>query len=142
MSDDDGPEFDRERMVAVQQAIVRAIEDRDADAFAALYAPSAALLPPDGAVHAGRDAIRRAFAGMLADGFSKQTVIHPQLVVDRDLAVEEGQAEAEFTQPDGSVETGRCNYLIVHRRQPDGAWLMTRDMWTAIPDAAAGAEAR
>ncbi|MGE4425445.1 MAG: SgcJ/EcaC family oxidoreductase [Solirubrobacteraceae bacterium] len=125
--------FDHARMVEVQQAIVRAIETRDADAFAELYAPDGALLPPDGSVHAGRDAVRAAFAAMLDDGFSKQTVVDPRLTVDDALAVEEGQAVAEFTK-DGTVTVGRCNYLIVHRRQRDGGWLMERDIWTAIPD--------
>ncbi|MCK9249901.1 MAG: nuclear transport factor 2 family protein [Solirubrobacteraceae bacterium] len=125
--------FDHARMVEVQQAIVRAIEERDADAFAELYAPDGALLPPDGSVHAGRDAVRAAFAGMLAEGFAKQTVVDPRLVVDDGLAVEEGRAVAEFHK-DGEVVVGRCNYLIVHRRQRDGSWLMERDMWTAIPD--------
>ncbi len=131
--------FDHARMVEIQQAIVRAIEQRDADAFAELYAPDGALLPPDGTVHAGRDAVRAAFQGMLDDGFAKQTVVAPRLVVDDELAVEEGQAVAEFHH-DGEVTVGRCNYLIVHRRQPDGRWLMERDIWTAIPDGAPGPE--
>lgn len=131
--------FDHAQMVEVQEAIVRAIETRDADSFSELYAPDGALLPPDGSVVRGREAIRDTFAAMLEAGFSKQTVVGPVLTIDRDTAIEEGQAIAEI-HAEGEVTIARCNYLIVHRRQPDGGWLMDRDMWTAIPDDAPGPE--
>lgn len=125
-------QFDEAQMVDVQEAIVRAIETKDADSFAELYAHDAALLPPDGSVIEGREAIRDGFAAMLEAGFAKQTVVNARLVLDNDSAIEEGQAIAEFHN-DGEVDVQRCNYLIVHRRQSDGSWRMDRDMWTAIP---------
>lgn len=124
--------FDEAQMVEVQEAIVRAIETKDATSFAELYAEDGALLPPDGSVITGRGAIRDGFAAMLDAGFAKQTVVNVRLVVDADSAIEEGQAIAEFHK-DGEVDVQRCNYLIVHRRQRDGSWRMERDMWTAIP---------
>ncbi|MGE4426570.1 MAG: SgcJ/EcaC family oxidoreductase [Solirubrobacteraceae bacterium] len=124
--------FDEERMVAVQDAIARAVADGDASAFAELYTEDGMLLPPDGSVISGRDAIRTAFASMIETGFRKQTVLWSRLTVDTASAIEEGQAAAEFHGPDGA-DVQRCNYLIVHRQGDDGAWRMERDIWTAIP---------
>lgn len=133
--------FDEAAMAAVQEEIARTVTAGDAPAFARLYGPEGMLLPPDGSVISGRGAIEAGFAAMLDAGFRKQTVLWSRLTVDVDSAIEEGQAAAEFETPSG-VDVQRCNYLIVHRRQDDGAWLMERDIWTAIPADAAESESR
>jgi ketosteroid isomerase-like protein len=61
-----------------------------------------------------------------------------RLLADVDVAVEEGQAIAEFTGDDGTT-SHRAHYVVIHQRQSDGSWLMHRDIWTAIPDGEPGA---
>jgi uncharacterized protein (TIGR02246 family) len=126
--------FDQAAMIRTQRAVVAALKDRDPVAFANLYTEDGTLYPPDGSTHRGRAQIESAFAGMLAAGFSNQTVRDVELLVDDRLAVEEGLAVAEFTR-DGLSTTGRAHYVVIHQRQEDGGWLMWRDIWTAIPEA-------
>jgi uncharacterized protein (TIGR02246 family) len=128
------PSFTHEDMIAAQQAVVASIRTKDAATFAKLYAEDGILYPPDGSVHRGRAEIEAAFAGMLAAGFVSQDVRDVVLRVDDETAVEEGMAVAEFTS-DGATTTHRAWYIVIHRRQDDGSWLMHRDIWTAIPEA-------
>jgi uncharacterized protein (TIGR02246 family) len=125
--------FDHECMVRTQQAVVAAVRERDPVAFANLYSEDGTLYPPDGSAHRGRPQIESAFAGMLAAGFSNQTVQDVELLTDGEVAVEEGVAVAEFTL-DGLTTSHRAHYIVIHQRQDDGNWLMCRDIWTAIPE--------
>lgn len=125
--------FTHEDMLAAQQAVVAAIRTKDPVAFAKLYAEDGTLYPPDGSAHRGRAEIEAAFDGLLAAGFAGQQVRDVVLRVDEQTAVEEGLAVAEFTV-EGATSTHRAWYIVIHRRQSDGTWLMHRDIWTAIPN--------
>ena len=122
-------------MVRTQEAVVAAVREKDPVAFAKLYSEDGTLYPPDGSAHRGRAQIESAFAAMLAAGFSDQTVRDVELLIDGQLAVEEGVAVAEFTV-DGLTTSHRAHYIVIHQRQDDGNWLMCRDIWTAIPECA------
>lgn len=119
--------FTAEAMREVQAQVVRALADNDPDLFASLYAPDGALLPPDGSVAHGRDAIAAFFKGAVEHGFRTQTLEDVQLTVSNTIAVEEGIAIAGFAN--GS--SVRSNYVVIYTQQPDGSWLMHRDIWTA-----------
>jgi uncharacterized protein (TIGR02246 family) len=125
-------EFDSHKLEGVQAAVVRAIDECDPELFASLYEPAGALLPADGTVIRGRDAIAAFFKSWLADGFQTQTLEGVELTVGDAVAVEEGVAIAGYA--DGSSK--RSNYIVVHVRQPDGTWLMHRDIWTPADGAA------
>nr|CCN27360.1 hypothetical protein [Rhodococcus sp. TMP1] len=125
--------FRRPELAAVHDQVVAAIANRDPVTFAALYTDDGALLLPTGRVVTGRSAIQEEFASWLAQGFVRQTVELVTLSTDENFSIEEGQAIGEFETPDGRTES-KSHYLIVHKRQPDGTWLMHRDIWTTIPD--------
>ena len=119
----------------VHRAVVEAIETGDAHLFASLYEHDGRLLPPDGTVVRGRDAIAVAFQSWLDLGFCGQRVEVDEFTTSGDLAVEAGTAYGEFRTPDGGgTNVAVSNYVIMHRRQQDGSWLMTRDIWTAVPE--------
>jgi uncharacterized protein (TIGR02246 family) len=113
-------------LAEVHTAVVRAIAERDAEAFSLLYEPDAALIY-DGTVIAGREAIRTTFAEWLDQGFCEQQVKVHALLSNGDVAVECGTAVGVFNGAVDAVATS--NYTIVHRRQPSGAWLMVWDAW-------------
>lgn len=120
--------FDENRLAAVHRAVVIAIAEKDAHGFAALYEPDGSLLPPDGRVIRGRAAIRAALTALLDRGLQGQRVEVDDLLADGELAVEVGRGFMRTAA--GESES---NYLIVHRRQPDGSWLIWRDIWTDVP---------
>jgi ketosteroid isomerase-like protein len=101
----------------------------DWDRWAALSTDSAVFLQPNGTPIEGRPALRRwitAFSGL--DSFSS-TVL--EVEGQGDLAVSRGTyAFVLGPQAAGSaVDTGK--FLTVWRRQPDGAWRISRNIWNS-----------
>ena len=114
------------------QAFSRALERGDAEAMAAQYVDDAVLVPPGGRMIAGRDSIRAFWAPRNPDF---RTLAH-SLTTDRlevvgDAAVEVGtwRQEGQVSGQQPRESAGR--YLVVWRRQQDGAWKMQFDSWTA-----------
>jgi ketosteroid isomerase-like protein len=100
--------------------------------MAAQYVGDAVLVPPNGRMIAGRDSIRAFWTPRNPDF---RTLAH-SLTTDRlevagDVAVEVGtwRQEGQLGGADPRESAGR--YLVVWRRQPDGAWKMQFDSWTA-----------
>lgn len=128
------PAFDRTGLAAVQRAVSNAIAEHDPAALAALYEPDGALMPPSGVVIRGRSVIEDTARTLFAQGMRGQRVEVDEFFASGDLAVEIGRSFAEVRNPaTGSVNTAEGTYLIVHRRQVDGSWLMSHDIWTAVP---------
>lgn len=115
------------------QQVIDAILAKSETDFAALYTPDAEIYPPDGTKIKGTDAIARFFRSWFDNGFCGQRAEASSLIVGDDLAVETGLAVGIMASGAGRTEA-RANYLIVHQRQADGSWLMSRDIWTAVPE--------
>ncbi|MGA5546202.1 YybH family protein [Mycobacterium sp. NPDC051198] len=127
-------EFDRAALAAVQQKVSTAIVEQDARALAQLYEPDALMLPPSGEVFRGRAEIEAMVRGMLGPGVRSQRVEVDEFIVSGGLAVEVGRSFLEMVDPaTGSVVVEAGNYMITHRRQADGSWLMAHDIGTAVP---------
>lgn len=130
--------FNATQLADVHAAVVRSIEEKDAEMFASLYTEDGALLLPDGSIISGRGAIAGAFKSWLEAGFVRQQVEVIDLHSDGSLAVEEGRAAGTFSTEAGE-QVSQSNYLIVHLLGADGRWLMHRDIWTAVgKDSGAG----
>lgn len=114
------------------QAFSRALERGDAEGMAAQYVDDAVLVPPNGRVIAGRDSIRVFWTPRNPDF---RTLAH-SLTTDRlevagEVAVEVGTWRQEGQRKDEQPRESAGRYLVVWRRQPDGAWKMQFDSWTA-----------
>jgi uncharacterized protein (TIGR02246 family) len=114
------------------QAFSRALERGDAEGMAAQYVDDAVLVPPNGRVIAGRDSIRVFWTPRNPDF---RTLAH-SLTTDRlevagEVAVEVGTWRQEGQLKDEQPRESAGRYLVVWRRQPDGAWKMQFDSWTA-----------
>ena len=110
-------------------AFEHGVEIGSADAVAAVYADDAVLLAPDVARLEGRQAIRDYWAGGLAAGIRGVTLETIELDAVGDLAVEVGAFTLRLSpseQPE-SIVLGK--YLVVHRRQADGAWRWAIDVF-------------
>jgi uncharacterized protein (TIGR02246 family) len=113
---------------AIEAAVTRyvaASNQGDIDALAALYAEDAVLLPPEHAPVQGRKAI----ADFWRQGTDHGLTIHTIRVdVQNDLGYLIGQYTLPATGQE-SADSGK--YVLCLRRQRDGSWKVTADIWNS-----------
>ena len=118
----------RHAVTQVISAYLDAYRRNDAAAISGLYASDAVLLPPGHALVRGRDDIRTYWSRGMESGFAMDTLrieVAPGsgYVVGRYYVPAEGDDEAE---------TGK--FVIALRRDADGVWRITADIWNADSD--------
>ncbi|MFW6079382.1 MAG: YybH family protein [Gemmatimonadota bacterium] len=121
------------RLEGLNDALLARLGRGDAAGAAALYAPDALLLPPDGRVIEGRDAIRSFWAATVAstrilDAASNTTDVRR----DGGLASVASRYTLVTSTDGGDEVESRGTTLLVWRRTGDG-WRIHADMWTAEP---------
>jgi ketosteroid isomerase-like protein len=95
------------------------------------YADSARVFPPNAPLVTGPDAIRAAWAGMLAApgpglSFSTTSVVVAQ---SGDLGYETGVYTFTTLDERGQPNTTKGKYVAVWQKQADGAWKAVADIW-------------
>ena len=123
---------------AIEAAVMRyvAASNRgDVDALAALYAEDAVLLPPDHGPVEGREAIADFWRQGTDHGLAIRTI---RVDVQSDL----GYLVGRYTLPATDQEPADSGkYLLCLRRQSDGTWKVTADIWNSSVTAdSAGSE--
>jgi uncharacterized protein (TIGR02246 family) len=101
--------------------------------LAALYAPDAAFLKPSGERVSGRPAIRE-LCKKVMDEFTSDLTFQ-SLVSEHsgDLAYDSGEfRESMIKLSDQTKAEVEGNYLMIFKRQPDGAWLIVEQVWTLV----------
>lgn len=97
---------------------------------AAHYTDDAVLLPPGGETVTGRKAIAEYFGHF--PKLEKLQWKRTEVVGNSDLAYAMGSFSFEMTGPNATkplVERGK--YIEIWRRQADGSWKITRDIWNS-----------
>jgi len=118
----------RQAVTQVIDAYLGAYRRNDADAIAGLYANDAVLLPPGHPLVRGRDDIRIYWKGGMESGFAMDTV-------RIEVAPGSGYVVGRYYVPpdgDDGAETGK--FVIALRREADGVWRITADIWNADTD--------
>jgi len=114
----------------LRDAYVQAVLAGDADAAAAMYADNAILMPPDGPAIEGRAAIRASEAeGAAPQGFTLTSV---EIDGQGGLAYDRGTwswTGAVVDTAEAVTLTGK--YVTIARKQADGSWLVTVDIWNS-----------
>jgi uncharacterized protein (TIGR02246 family) len=113
---------------------------KDADAVAAVYATDAIEMPPNRPAIVGVEAIRASYQSAFESGMESTEFTVTSVAIDgmNGLAFDRGTWSWTGTPPGMSepvTETGK--YLTIARRQEDGSWLWTADIWnsdTPIPE--------
>ena len=106
-----------------------ASNEGDAAALAALYAVDALLLPPDGGMVSGRDAILEFWQDGIEPGISFE-VVGSRAAGGSGYVVGRFLVEATESAP---ADSGK--YVLCLQRQRDGGWLVVADIWNATPSA-------
>ncbi len=127
----------------VQQAIeetntqfCEAVNRGDAAAVAALYAEDAKLLPPNTEMVSGRQAIQAFWEGALEMGVWDINLESVGVGYDGNLAYEIGAYTLNIQPEGGQAMTDTGKYVLVRKRQADGTWKMTADIWNSSVPAA------
>lgn len=121
------PAADRQALAAGAEPFVASLITGDASAVAMHYAEDAVLLPPGRDPVVGRAAIRDFFA-------SFPPVVSLEATVDEidgsaDTAFVRGSSVVTMRGAGGATDREVLKFVEVHRKQPDGTWLMAVDIW-------------
>ena len=113
----------RRAIEAAVQRYVDASNQGDAEALASLYADDAVLLPPDHEPVRGRAAIGDFWRQGTDEGLEVTTLT---VEVDGDLGYLVGRYHLPATDEE-PADSGK--YVMCLKRQRDGAWRLTADIW-------------
>ncbi len=108
---------------SVTDTHVQAILDHDSAAFIATCADDIVFLPPEQEPVVGRAACKE-----FLDDFPQPTTFTANVEEIEgcgDLAFSRGHVTGMFEEGETTLK-----FMAIHRRQQDGSWKMTRDMWS------------
>ena len=103
-----------------------ALNTGDIEKLASYYTDDCQLLPPNGAMAQGKDAVRAVFGAMISAGLSGETV-----VTEATSAGDLGYKIGTFSifAPDGTV-IDRGKFIETWRKTADG-WKISNDIWNS-----------
>ena len=116
---------------------------KDLDKILALYADDATLMLPNAPAMSGKAAMAPALKGALADPNFALTIQNTS--VEASKAGDLGYVRGSYMVHQSDAKTKKAmiekgNYVIVYKKQADGAWKIAAD--TAIPEAPAAPAAK
>lgn len=104
----------------------------DIDTLTELYTEDTRLLPPNGQIAIGHDAVRAIFGGMIEAGLTGElNSLETKVVGDMGYNV----GAYKLFAGDDVVDTGK--YMEIWERGDDGQWRYTNDIWNSDLPAAA-----
>jgi uncharacterized protein (TIGR02246 family) len=119
-----GSDVAAKRMIdSVLEHYAKAYQDNDPDAIAKLYAEEAVLMPPGHGLLEGRDSVRAFWGRGMEPGFRMTTM---RVEVSGGTAYVVGRY---YVPPDDDDDAETGKYLIALRKEPDGNWRITADIW-------------
>lgn len=123
------PSADRAAIVANADAWLAAVRASNWGAVAATYTDDALLMPPNEPAVVGRAAIGKwftAFPPIVSMELEEQ-----EIVGCCDVAYVRGTYRFAIAPPGAGTMHDTGKYMEIHRRQADGTWLKSRDMFSS-----------
>jgi len=119
---------------AIRDAVVewsKAAGAKDVEKTLSFYAEDASVLPAHAPIATGKDQIRKFWAALMASpgyalGWSATKV---EASKSGDVAYEVGTYELTLNDPKGKPAMGRGKYVVVWKKQADGAWKAAEDIF-------------
>ncbi|MEJ0006485.1 MAG: nuclear transport factor 2 family protein [Steroidobacteraceae bacterium] len=129
-------ETDLAAISAFNVKYLKAINDGDIDALSALTDEDHIAITPGAAPLMGK-AANVAANGRAYQQFKIEEHWAPaETVIDGNLAYQRGSFTVAATpKAGGAARTVGGTFMRIYRRQPDGSWVMTRDMFNTVPAA-------
>jgi len=122
-------EADAKALAQLDDDWSKAAATRDAERVASFYADDAIAYPPSEPIAIGRAAAKKVWASYFADptfSISWKTV-HAE--ASGDLGFTAGTYEDSFKGPDGKLVEEKGKYVCTWKKQKDGTWKATHDIW-------------
>ncbi|MDP9236808.1 MAG: SgcJ/EcaC family oxidoreductase [Chloroflexota bacterium] len=125
----------RSRIEETNQQFMKAINRGDTSAVAALYTEDAVVLPPNAETVRGRAGAKALFDGMIQQlGIPVLTLSTIEVTELGDTAYEVGAYTMRLQPPGAAVVDDGGKYVVVWKRETDGAWKLAVDIWnTDLP---------
>ena len=121
-------------------ASLKAIAAKQLDATVSFYDEGASLFAPNAPIATGREEIRQAWTQMFAaPGFAlRPKTTKVEVARSGDLAYAQGTYEFTANDPKGAPVTDRGKFVVVWKKQTDGAWKVVADIWNSDLPPASG----
>ena len=114
---------------AADEAWIQAFRANDDAALAALYSEDAVIMPPNGPAVEGRAAIQAYYEGVNATEFTESII---EIDGCHGVAYIRGTSSTVSIGEDGEQVTESDKWLGILRRQADGSWLFTIEIWNSV----------
>ena len=123
-------EEDIEAITNMSKARAEAFNNSNAAEIASHFTEDAVLMAPGAEASIGQEAVQ-AYYQAIFDAYVPELSSHYEEVeVSGDLAYGRGLAEVTLTpRKGGAPTTSTSKYLNILKRQPDGSWKTTHDVW-------------
>ncbi len=118
------PPADPSAITSRSDAWEAALNAKDIDKLVSMYTEDARVMPPGLPLSTGTQAVRDAFSGMIAAGFTG-TLTPVETRIAGDIGYNVGTFE--LTMGDGTVTTGK--FTETWERGSDGVWRISNDIW-------------
>ena len=114
------------------------VKAKDAAAIAGLYTEDGTVMPPNGPIGKGRDAIQKTWASMMATPGFDLTFTPEQIIVSSsgDIALDRGTYKLAIA-PRGKAESDTGKYVVVWRKI-GGEWKAAADIFNSDLPASGG----
>lgn len=122
-----------ERIDRARAIHVAALNDGDANAWAACFDTDAVQMPPNQPPNVGTEHIQQWTHGFLAAFRAEFSIVpHDVELAGPDWAFERGSYEISLTpRAGGGSLRDSGKYLTIYRRAPGHEWLMAHDIWNS-----------
>lgn len=116
-------------IAAGNRLFAEAAGKRDVDAIANLYTKDAIVLPPEGPMVIGRDAVRGAWKAAMDQGLTGVKIESLKVEVSGDTATDVGHASMVMKPAGAPATTVEVKFMAIWKKTR-GQWRIHRDMWS------------
>ncbi|MBU2676662.1 MAG: DUF4440 domain-containing protein [Gammaproteobacteria bacterium] len=117
---------DPSELTARSDAWEAALNAQDLDALVELYTVDARIMPPNGEISTGRDAVAAEFGAMIDAGLGGTTDI-----VEAQVSGDLGYIVGTYALSAGDETVDRGKYTEIWERGNDGQWRIASDIWNS-----------
>ncbi len=123
----------RARVEKLGKQFADAFNKGDVAGVASMYAEDGVAFPPESDLVKGRPAIEAMWKGMRDMGGQSIQFVVLDVVSSGNLAIETGKAILQIAAAGATPATVTVKYVVVWKKQKDGSWKITHDIWNNMP---------
>lgn len=121
-----------EAIIAVSNARAKAFNQGDAAGIAEHFTEDAILMPPGSESLIGRDAVAQYYQSIFDQYETGLESGYKEVEVRGNLAYGRGYARVKLTpKTGGATVNSEAEYINILKKQPDGSWKTTHDIWNS-----------